>query len=176
LGGLITLRTLLKKQDLSLKSVTVSSPLLGLAIKVPTFKRLFGIAVEPLLGALPLVNELNAADLSHDASVGPAYLENPLNHNKITPRFFIQMMREMELMKAPSQYFPYNLMLITPLADPIVSWKAEFQFFDRIKMNPGTQKNLQSFPNFYHESFNELEKGRAFLAFENWILKTSSVK
>lgn len=169
LGGLITLRTLLKKQDLPLKSVSVSAPLLGLAIKVPPLKRLFGILVEPILGALPLVNELDVAGLSHDPSVGPAYLKDPLNHNKVTPRFFVQMNREMELMKAPILQFPYNLLMITPLADPIVSWKAEFQFFERLKMKPGTQKYLQSFPGLYHEAFNESEKGRVFLALENWI-------
>lgn len=169
LGGLITLRTLLKKQDLPLKSVIVSSPLLGLALKVPPLKRLFGILVEPILGSMPLANELNVSDLSHDSTVGPAYLSEPLNHNKVTPRFFVQTTREMELMKAPILPFPYPLMMITPLADPVVSWKAEFQFFDRIKMKAGAQKSLQSFPGLYHEAFNEIEKGRVFLALENWI-------
>ncbi len=175
LGGLITLRTLLKKQDLSLKSVTTSAPLLGLAFNPPALKKFFGILIEPLLGSLPLTNELDARDVSHDPSVVEAYINNPLNHSKVTPRFFVCMNREMELLKAPSSEFAYNLLLISPLADRIVSWKSGFQFFERLKMKIGTKKELHTFPNFSHEAFNELEKNRAFLCLENWILKTSGI-
>ena len=175
LGGLITLRTLLKKQDLQLKSVTTSAPLLGLAFNPPPLKKFFGILIEPLLGALPLTNELDARDVSHDPSVVEAYTQNPLNHSKVTPRFFVCMSREMELLKAPISEFSYNLLVISPLADRIVSWKAAFQFFERLKMKIGLKKELHTFPNFSHESFNELEKNRAFLCLENWILKTTAI-
>lgn len=175
LGGLITLRTLLKKQDVTLKSVTASAPLLGLAFNPPPLKKFFGILIEPLLGSLPLTNELDARDVSQDPSVIEAYISNPLNHSKVTPRFFVSLTREMELMKAPATEFAYNLLVISPLGDRIVSWKSAFQFFERLKMKIGVKKELHTFPNFSHEAFNELEKNRAFLCLENWILKTTDI-
>jgi lysophospholipase len=175
MGGLITLRTMLRKQDLRLRSVCVSAPLLGLALKVPPLKKLFAILVEPFLGKISMSSKMNAENLSHDPSVGVAYLANPLNHDMISPRFFVQLQREMELLKAPIAEFPYNLMMLVPLQDKIVSWKAAFQFFHRIKMKTACVKELQSFPHFDHEAFNELEKDRAFLCLENWILKNTLV-
>jgi alpha-beta hydrolase superfamily lysophospholipase len=175
LGGLITLRTLLKVNDLPLKSVTVSAPLLALAFEPPVFKKYLGILIEPFLGALPLTSELDLSHLSQDTSVGQAYRENPLNHGQVTPRFFVCLTREMELLKTPLEKFAYPLLMISPLADKIVSWKAAFRFFERVKMLNGARKDLQTFSNFNHESFNESEKTRAFLCLENWLLKNTAV-
>jgi lysophospholipase len=174
LGGLITLRTLLKKSDLPLTSVCASAPLLGLSMPVPIVKKTFAVIGEPVIGSLPLSNELSAELLSHDESVVSYYSENPLNHDRVTPRFFVRLQREMELLKAPQQDFAYPLMILSPLGDSIVSWKAAFKFFERLHMKEH-KKELQSFPGFFHESFNETGKDRAFLALENWILKNSKM-
>lgn len=173
LGGLITLRTLLKEPSLPLKSVTVSAPLLDLALPVPPLKKFFGELVEPILGSLKLSNELNGDLISHDPDAAKAYNSNPLNHNYVTPRFFVNMMKEMPLVRTNQGPFAYNLLLITPLEDKIVSWKAIYQFSAQLKMKEGKQKSLTSFPNFYHESFNEIGKERAFNALSDWLLKNS---
>ena len=72
--------------------------------------------------------------------------------------------------------FPYNLFIIVPLADQIVDWKATYQFFENVNMKTGTIKSMTSFPNWYHEAFNEVDKGLAFNAFEDWIKKISKLK
>ncbi|MEZ0392538.1 MAG: alpha/beta fold hydrolase [Pseudobdellovibrionaceae bacterium] len=172
LGGLITLRALLKESNLPLQSVTVSAPLLDLALPVPKLKRLFGELVEPLLGSLKLSNELNGDLISHDPEVAKAYHGNQLNHNFVTPRFFVSMMKEMPLTRNNSGPFAYNLFVIVPLADQIVSWKACLQFFKQLQMKEGKKKVLTSFPGFFHESFNELGKERAFVALSDWLNKT----
>lgn len=173
LGGLITLRTLLAKQNLNLASVTASAPLLGLALKAPKIKSMAARLIEPVLGQLPLDNELDAQTISRDASVVAEYSNNKLNHGKVTPRFFVRLMREMELMKAPQNEFAYNLMMLSPLSDKIVSWQSGLSFYERLKMKSGSKKEYQSFPDFYHESFNETGKDRAFACLESWILKNS---
>jgi lysophospholipase len=173
MGGLITLRTLLKHPSLPLKSVTVSAPLLDLALAVPKLKRFFGELVEPFLGSLKLSNELNGDLISHDPEVAKAYNENPLNHNYVTPRFFVNMMKEMPLVRNNPGPFAYNLLMVIPLADQIVSWKAGFHFFENLKMVEGKKKAITSFPNFYHEAFNEIGKERAFNALADWIQNNS---
>ncbi len=169
LGGLITLRTCLKNPDLPLLSVTVSAPLLDLAIKVPPVKKFFGELVEPVLGFLKIDNELKSEQISHDPEVILEYHQNPLNHHWVTPRFFVNMMKETALMRENTTEFPYPLMIITPLADPIVSWKAQYNFFNKLKMKNNKRKCLQSFPGFFHEPFNEIGKERAFVALANWL-------
>jgi len=173
LGGLITFRTLLKETSLPLNSVTVSAPLLDLALPVPKLKKFFGELVEPLLGSLKLSNELNGDLISHDPEVSKAYHSNELNHSYVTPRFFVNMMKEMAFVRSQQGPFHYNLLMIVPLGDQIVSWKSAYQFFSQLKMVDGKKKVLTSFPHFFHESFNEIGKERAFVALSDWIEKNS---
>ncbi len=169
LGGLITLRTLLKEKNLPLKTVTVSAPLLDLAMPVPKLKKFFGELVEPILGRMKLANELDGSMVSNDPEVGKAYTSDPLNHSYVTPRFFVNMTKEMQLTRDNVGPFAYNLLMIVPLADRIVSWQAEYRFFEHLKMSEGKKKVLTSFPNYAHESFNDYGKERAFNALADWL-------
>jgi lysophospholipase len=173
LGGEITLRTLLRNDNLPLKSVFVSAPLLELAMPVPKLKRAFAELIEPVFGSLKLGNELNAAMVSHDPSVVSEYTNNPLNHKYVTPRFFVNMLKDMEATRENRGPFHYNLMMLLPLADPIVSWKASIKFFQSLAMSLGKTKALTTLPGFYHESFNEIGKERAFVALADWLQKNS---
>lgn len=173
LGGLITLRTLLNESHLEISSVITSAPLLDLAMPVPKLKKFFGELVEPFLGSIKLGNELDGSLISHDPEVVKAYNENALNHNFVTPRFFVNLIKEMSLVRARTGPLAYNYLMMVPLADQIVNWKASYQFFENLKVTENRKKELASFPNFYHESFNEIEKGRAFNALTDWLNKTS---
>lgn len=173
LGGEITLRTLLKTQDLPLKSVFVSAPLIDLVMPVPKLKKIFGELIEPVLGSLKLNNELNPAMVSHDPTVVAEYSNNPLNHKYVTPRFFVNMIKDMQLLRKSKGPFHYNLMMLIPLADPIVSWQASMKFFEHLTMSLGREKKLTMMPGFFHESFNEIGKERAFVALSDWLKKNS---
>jgi len=173
LGGLITLRTLLKNPNLPLRSVTASAPLLGLALKVPVLKKFFAELIEPLWGSLQLHNELNTSIISHDPEVGKAYEGNPLNHHLVTPRFFVNLLKEMDAVSTTKETFHYPLMLLIPLEDQTVSWKASYEFFSHVQMASGKKKTLTSFPNYYHEAFNELGKELPFNALSDWIALNS---
>jgi len=171
MGGLITLRTMIRNPSLDLASVTVAEPQLGIAVQVPALKEFLGTLIEPLLGGIPLKNEIDASLLSHDVSVQTEYKSNPLNHELISPRLYINMKKEMAFLETYDGEFPYPLQMMIPLADQIVDWKKSIQFFKNLKMKNGLQKRLCTFPNFYHEIFNEDGRERAFTAFEEWITK-----
>jgi alpha-beta hydrolase superfamily lysophospholipase len=169
MGGMIALRTLLKEPNLPIKTVSISAPLLDLALPVPKLKKFFGELVEPILGRIKLHNELNGDLVSHDHEVAKAYNSDPLNHNYVTPRFFVNLTKEMPLVRENQGPFAYNLLMLIPLADQIVSWQASYHFFHRLKMKEGKKKVLTSFPGYYHESFNDLGKERAFNALSHWL-------
>jgi len=176
MGGLISARTMLKYPNLPLTSVTLTEPQFGIAIKVPWLKEFFGTLLEPLIGRIPLKNEIDATLISHDVNVQTTYLNNPLNHGFVSPRLYVNMKKEMLAMANLTKEFPYNLFVIVPLNDQIVDWKATYHFFEKLKMKTGTVKVMTGFPDWYHEAFNETEKGRAFVAFEDWIRKISPQK
>jgi lysophospholipase len=166
LGGLITLRTLIGNSQLAIRSVTVSAPLLDLALPVPPIKKFFGKLIEPIFGSLPLKSDLYPDTLSHDVAVGEAYQNDPLNHSIATPRFFVNMEKESAILRDHPQNMKFDLLMITPLDDEIVSVQAQFQFFKKLVCK---NKKFSSFPNFRHEAFNEIGKERTFNALSDWL-------
>jgi alpha-beta hydrolase superfamily lysophospholipase len=169
MGGLITLRTMINHRNLPLASVIVSEPQLGIAVQIPWIKEFFGVLLEPIIGRIPLKNEIDLATLSHDVSVQKTYAENKLNHPYASPRLYVNMKKEMAGLLKYSEKFPYNLLMLVPLADKIVDWKKSFEFFNRLEMVAGRKKEMTTFPNFFHEIFNEIGKERPFTALENWL-------
>lgn len=171
LGGLIALSTLIENKNLNLKAVAVSAPLLGFQIPVPPIKEFFGRLVEPIFGSLPLGNEIKPEMLSHDVGVQKQVAIDPLNINKVTPRFFVQLTQRMQEVNFFNGEFYYNIQFITALADPLISWKSQMDFFNKLKLTSGKYKKFDSFTNFRHEAFNEVGKERTFLALKSWFLK-----
>jgi alpha-beta hydrolase superfamily lysophospholipase len=146
--------------------VIASAPLLDLAFAVPVFKKLMGQLLAPIWGHLPLKSEIDPTLLSHDPEVGKLYKADPLNHGIATPKFFINMVKETATMRSGPQTLNYNFLMVTPLADQIVSWPAQLQFFKDLKAK---KKKLVTFPAFRHEAFNEIGKERVFNALSDWI-------
>ncbi len=169
MGGLISLGILFKQANLNLKSVTISAPLLEIAVPVPPLKKFFGELVEPILGRIKLKNELDGTLVSHDISVAKAYDQDPLNHGFVTPRFFVQLTHEMKKIRETTSEFPYSIMIVVPLDDKIVSAPESLKFYRGLKVKEGCKKYLCSLPNYYHESFNDFGKERAFNALFDWI-------
>lgn len=166
LGGLVVLSALKDRPPLPIKKVVVSAPLLELAMPVPKLKKFFGELLEPLLGRIPMKNEINPAVISHDLVVQKTYAEDPLNHSQVTPRFFVQMTKQMQLVRAWKGPIDKPITLILPMGDELVSWQTSFFWYNNLLAE---KKRLELFPGFRHESFNEIGKERAFVAFLNAV-------
>lgn len=168
-GGLITL-CLLKAGKLDkFKSVSVSAPFLGLSMTPPAAKVFFGRLIEPILGHISLKNEIDLRVLSHEKTVITAYAGDPLNHDQITPRTFVGMLKAQKEIKNWHGPIKTQFFCMIPLADPLVDSKMSLRFFVELKVEGKGKKTLQTFPGFFHESFNETDKAIAFNAFSNFI-------
>ncbi len=169
LGGLVTLKALTDHSDLTLKSCVLSAPFLGVSMPVPFLKKLFAKIVNPIIGHVPIKNEIDATLLTHDKAEVEKYLSNPLNHAFVTPRFFVESTKTCEQINLLNFTFNYNVAFVVPIEEKIVSNPATFKFFKNLKMSEGKKKTLFTFPGFYHESFNELGKERAFNALAEYL-------
>ena len=171
LGGLISLGIALRHPELKLKSFAISAPLLDVAFPIPVIKSKLAILTEPLLGKIPMNNELNVKNVSRDPEVVKEYSANKLNHKYLTSRFFVRLMSEMKSVRENTTPIQHNLSMYIPLADKIVSQIEGRRFFANCKLIDGKIKQLEMLPGYYHESFNDIGKERAFLALETWLKK-----
>lgn len=170
MGGLIGLDLLFSHPEISFSSATISAPLLDFKIKFPLVKVLGASLLSRAWANLQMDTGLNLDLLSHDPEVKIAVEKDGLCHSKGTPRLYTELKAAMERVRNLDKKIKTPLMMVVPMEDQIVSPQATLEFYERLKQE---NKSCVQFENFYHESFNELEKEKAFKELNQWIYKNS---
>jgi len=153
MGGLITLYFALRYPQL-IDGMIISSPALGLAVRVPIIKVILGRLMSFLFPSFTMGNGLNVGMLSHDEGVVRAYVEDPLVHDRVSARWFTEMLNAMEYVNSSPEKL--NIPILMQLAqddhltDPLVSE----EFFERLTVG---DKTLRVYEGLYHEIYNEQE-------------------
>lgn len=166
MGGLIALRSLFAVSNLPVRSLILSSPLLGIRTEVPMVKKLASVVLSRVWGSLQLDSGLDVAGLSHDPEVIQAYVSDRLVSKKITPRMFQEMVRAMHETADREAGLAYPILMLLPSDDPITDSSAAMKFFRNLKHR---DKQMKSYPGFFHESFNEIGKERVFDELKSWL-------
>jgi len=166
LGGLIALRALLLRTDLPLMSVTISSPLLGVKVAVPLVKKSAGYLLSSVWGNLQMTNVIDPSVISRDPAVVETYVKDRLNHAKVTPKFFTELEKARKNTLKRGKEIHYPTLFTIAMQDKLVDPEVAIQFYQSIGSK---DKSLQTYPDFYHESFNEPEKEKAFEDLRKWI-------
>ncbi|MES2856076.1 MAG: lysophospholipase, partial [Bdellovibrionota bacterium] len=89
MGGLVVLDHLMRNSDApEPRAVALSSPLLGVAIKVPPVKDFAAKLMNKVWPSMTLFNEIKVEDLTRDTEHHPSYARDPLRHEKISPALY----------------------------------------------------------------------------------------
>ena len=166
LGGHVVLRTLIRHADLPLASTTISAPFLGIAAPVPAVKKAAAQVLSYVWGTLQLDTEVDAHGLSHDPAVAEAYTSDRLVHSKMTPAFFRSMMTAMIATLGTREGIRSPVLFQVPLQDKLVRSDLTLEFFGNLQ-HP--QKRLKTYPNLFHEIFNETDREQVFSDFQAWV-------
>lgn len=164
-GSLVGIHLLARMPAQGFSSAAICAPLMGLSMPVPPVKKIFGelVAMVPGLCSLPLKNEINPLHISHDLSVSNHYSTDPLNHDKVTPRMFVEMTAAMIQSRQAQVPDRFPVLLFVPQDDKIVSAGTTLAWAREQKLK------LISWPGAYHELFNDTDKAPAFNALSSWL-------
>lgn len=163
MGGNLVLNCALRRGDV-LSGIIASAPMLRTAFDPPAWKDLLGRLMIRLWPAMPLRSGLETEALSRDPEVVHAYREDPLVHDRVTPRFLeVLEAGRWTLQRAADLSLP--LLLMHGDADRITSAQASVQFAARA----GCGCTLQIWPGLYHEIHNEPEKGQVLSRVTEWL-------
>lgn len=158
MGGLITLRYVLDRPA-DLAGAVISSPALGTH---PDFKP--PLALRLLVGLLSVIaprarfpSDLDTTAISRDPAVVKAYIEDPLVSQKVSARWYAEILRSMKRAHADAARLTLPVLLMQSGADRLVDpaapgrWAADA---------PAGLVELVTWDGFFHEMFNEPEKHR----------------
>ena len=167
MGGLIAIYFAQRFPEL-INGVIVSSPCLGMTIKVPTLKRILGSLLSYVWPSLTMTNGLDATKLSHEPDVVSGYINDPLVHDRVSARFFTELIAAMETVF--QQVSRLNVPILMQIAgdDHMVNARSSIEFMNSLVLQDKTQ---YVYDGLYHEIYNELKdhKNRVFADLENWL-------
>lgn len=156
MGGLITLSYVLQKPE-GLTGAVISSPALGTHpdFKPPAILRLLVRVLDRLAPRLRFPSDLDTQAISRDPEVVRAYLEDPLVSEKVSARWYAEILRAMDRAHADAGKLQIPVLLMQSGADRLVDPAAPGRWAESA---PAARVELVSWEGLYHEMFNEPEK------------------
>ncbi len=166
MGGLVATRMVEQSEDKGIKAMALSSPLMGIAMKVPKVKMIAAQYLNKYLPDMTLYNEIAYTDLTRDKDVIAEYRRDSLRHDRISSGLFVEMNEAME--KARSQAASIWIPTLIQQAgdDRIVSRPVTEQFFEKIG---SVNKRIIIYDDYKHEIFNEVGRKKVFQDLIEWL-------
>lgn len=161
MGGLIQTRALIENPDLQLsaKMQILSSPLFGLAVKVPMIKEKAAHILARLLPTVTMFNEINYSVLSHDSEVQSEYRQDKLRHDQVSPTVYLGMLESFGLLNQVASKIKIPTLLQQAGADMVVSRSAAERVYANLA---SVDKEIRVYEGFYHEIYNEVGRDQVF--------------
>ena len=172
LGGLIAARFVAESLGMAapwsraVDGLVLSSPALDPGMS-GVQKLLLAVAA-PLAPRLALGNGLNPAWVSRDPEVVRRYVEDPLVHDRVTPRLVRWIVDAGALVRERAARWQTPTLLMWAGADRCVAPAGSAAF---AAAAPKAVVTAQSFPALYHEIFNEPERAEPLAQLTRWLAR-----
>lgn len=171
MGGLITLSWLGRNGETGSNNTTptasvLSSPALGLTVKVPAAKEWLAKIAVNVTPTLTLHNEIRYEDLSHDEEIVQSYARDNLRHDKISPGLFLGMVEAFKQAREGAAQIQIPVLFQLAGDDRIVSTVAAREFFSEM---PNKRNQLIVYPESFHEIYNDLDRDTAIVDLKKFL-------
>ncbi|MCH2101825.1 MAG: lysophospholipase [Planctomycetes bacterium] len=163
MGALVTLDFL--REDTRTKAAVLSGPLLGVAVEAPRWKTGLAGLLSRIAPSLQLANEIDPAEVCRNIDVQRRYQEDPLNSNRVTPRWYTEMRAAIERVRTYANEYQLPLQVHAGSEDKIVSIDALQSFLECW----GGVHELKIWPDGKHEVFNETFCDQVLHSAISWI-------
>jgi alpha-beta hydrolase superfamily lysophospholipase len=138
------------------RALVLSSPALGLHISAP--RGVLIALARRLIPDRPLPNGLPVDKLSHDPAEVQAYRDDPLVHDRITPRMFGFIADAGAAVRVHAPRLTVPTLLLYAVDDALVAPSGSREFAAALPAGVGT---VHAYDDLHHEIFNEREPDRS---------------
>lgn len=164
MGGNEVLNFVLRRKPI-LAGVIATGPWLRLAFQPPALQVTLGRLMNRIAPAFTQASGLDAEALSHDQKVVDAYVNDPLVHDKITARMFVELFGSGEWALTQAAQFPLPLLLMHGSADRLTSADASREF----TRSGSANVTLHIWDGWFHEIHNEPDQQEVFKMMIDWM-------
>lgn len=158
MGGLIALTYLLDQAGRHpFAGAIISSPLLGLTMKVPPLKLKIGQIAARIAPRLTLPSGIPAASISRDPAEVDTYTRDRRRVDKVSARWFAAMNAAIARVSSEASKLELPMLWYVGTGDLICDPSATRRVFDTLVQPAIRSQSLRSFDGYYHELHNEPE-------------------
>jgi len=147
--------------------LVLSSPFFGVALRVPSAKKVAGKVVSRLLPRVGMPSGLRGRDVTHDATRARAYDEDPLVFKTANSRWFTESETAQDSAIARAGALTMPLYEFMGTADRIAKVERARQFFDAAG---STDKTWVPLEGLFHETLNEVEWRPVATGVADWMV------
>lgn len=166
LGGNLVINYLLRRRP-ALAGAVATGPALRIAFEPPAAKVALGRFMNNLLPNFSQATGLAVDALSRQPSVVQAYVSDPLVHDRISARLFVDTLDAGYWALAHAAALKIPLLLMHGSEDRLTSAGASREFAEQA----GSVCSLKIWEGLYHEIHNEPEQVEVFEYLQNWLDK-----
>ncbi len=163
MGGNVVMNYALQREN-ELKGVISTSPFLKLAFEPPSWKLKIAKILLKIAPSLTMSNELDVEGISRNKEIVTAYLNDPLNHDKVSPNFSIVFMETAEWAIKNASRLNIPMLLMHGTNDRLTSYKGSEEF----AKNAGENVDLKLWEGAYHELHNDILKNEVLDEMIKW--------
>jgi acylglycerol lipase len=165
MGGVIAVSYLLSHAS-GVSGAILSSPALRILEEPSRVMRWLAAILSRVAPRISFQANVDPEFLSRDPCVGRAYAADPLVHRTASARFFREFQRAIADAheRAPEIVLPS--LVLQAGADRLVDALEAKRFVERLGSE---SKELQLYPGFFHEIFNEIDNERVFEDLAHWL-------
>ena len=164
MGGNLVTNYLIEGKNLP-DAAVIASPWFTLTLPPSFFKMMSAQIIRRVVPAMTVASDLDVHALSRDEKIAEEYKNDPLVHNLIRPKLFLEI--EKHGLKASHSIYKINIPLLVMhgTADRICSFK-QTQVFVR---NAGSKTVFKEWPGAFHELHNETNEQEIFEFVLHWL-------
>lgn len=172
MGGLIVISHVLQNPGAQAGAV-ISSPALGTHpdFKPPALLRLLVGILDRIAPRLRFPSDLDTSAISRDPNVVQAYLDDPLVSQKVSARWYAEILRAIDRAHADAHTLQVPLLLMQSGSDRLVDPSAPARWAASTTAGLVERVNWEG---LYHEMFNEPEKPRVRQRALDWLQKQTA--
>lgn len=167
MGGNLVLNYGIRRQPAGIRGIIATDPYLTLAFEPPAWKVSLGKTFAGIFPGLSQATGLDTKALSRDPEVVKKYENDPLVHDKMTARFFVEVHFAGPYAIEHAAELKLPALIMHGTGDKITSFKGSEEFAR--KAHPNVQ--LKLWEGLYHEIHNEPEKDEVMQYTLNWLNK-----
>ena len=167
MGGIMGFSYALTHQSKEIRGLIISSPWFKLAFEPPKWKRLLAAVLGWTLPFITLPIDIDPMELTHDAQKGREYLDDPLNHGRISARLYNSIRKDSSFAWENADQITYPALMMHGKEDRITSWDTT----SRVADDSDKKIELKLWENQRHELHNENYRIDVFTYMLDWMNK-----